>query len=76
VLRNHSLRVEITLVRIEITVVSVVITFVRVKITLCVMKSYAACGNHTLRVEITLLCDVHTHTVMNTRTNVISERKM
>jgi hypothetical protein len=34
--RNHTLRVEITLVRlvrVEVTVVSVVITFVRVKIT-------------------------------------------
>jgi hypothetical protein len=34
------------------------------------------CQNHTLHVEITLLCDVHTHTEMNTRTNVISERKV
>jgi hypothetical protein len=34
------------------------------------------CQNHTLRAEITLLCDVHTHTVMNTRTSVISERKV
>jgi hypothetical protein len=34
------------------------------------------CHNHTLRVEITLLCDVHTNTVMNTRTNIISERKV
>jgi predicted nuclease of restriction endonuclease-like RecB superfamily len=35
-----------------------------------------SCQKHTLRVEITLLCDVHTHTVMNTRTGVISERKV
>jgi hypothetical protein len=34
------------------------------------------CQNHTLRVEITLVCDVHTHTMMNTRTRVISERKV
>jgi hypothetical protein len=34
------------------------------------------CQNHTLRVEITLVCDVHTHTVMNTRTSVISEIKV
>jgi hypothetical protein len=34
------------------------------------------CQNRTLRVEITLLCDVHTHTVMNTRTSVISKRKV
>jgi hypothetical protein len=33
------------------------------------------CQNHTLSVEITLLCDFHTHCVMNTRTNVISELK-
>jgi hypothetical protein len=32
--------------------------------------------NHTLRVEITLLCDVHTHTVMNTRMNVIFTRSV
>jgi hypothetical protein len=34
------------------------------------------CQKPTLRVEITLLCDVHTHSVMNTRTSVISERKV
>jgi hypothetical protein len=33
------------------------------------------CKDHTLRVEITLVCDVHTHTVINTRTSVIT-RKM
>jgi hypothetical protein len=30
----------------------------------------------SLRVEITVVCDVHTHTVMNTRTSVISKRKV
>jgi hypothetical protein len=45
--KNHTLRVEITLVRFEITVVRSVITFVRVKITmhvkvtLCVYKSHS-----------------------------------
>jgi hypothetical protein len=34
------------------------------------------CQTRTMRVEITLLCDVHTYTVMNTRTSVISERKL
>jgi hypothetical protein len=34
------------------------------------------CQNHTLRVEITPLCDVYTHIVINTRTNVISARKV
>jgi hypothetical protein len=34
------------------------------------------CQNHTLRVEITLVCDVHTHTVMNTRTSVIYLRRV
>jgi hypothetical protein len=34
------------------------------------------CQNHTLRVEITLVCDAHTHTVMNTRTSVTFERKV
>jgi hypothetical protein len=48
-------------VRVEIRVVSVVIRFVlfncilRVEITLCVCKSHSACGNYTLRVEITLV---------------------
>jgi hypothetical protein len=32
--------------------------------------------NHNPPVEITLLCEFHTHTVMNKRTNVISERKV
>jgi hypothetical protein len=32
--------------------------------------------NHTLRVEITLVCDVHTHNVVNTGTSVISEHKV
>jgi hypothetical protein len=31
------------------------ITLVRVEITLCVLKSHSACGNHTLRAEITLV---------------------
>jgi hypothetical protein len=34
------------------------------------------CQKHTLRVEITLVCDVHTYTVMNSRTSVISESKV
>jgi hypothetical protein len=34
------------------------------------------CLNHSLRVEKTLLWDFHTHTVKNSRTNVISERKV
>jgi hypothetical protein len=34
------------------------------------------CQNHTLRVEITLVCDVYMHAVMNTRTSVIYERKV
>jgi hypothetical protein len=34
------------------------------------------CQNHILRVEITLLCDFYTPTVMNTRRSVFSECKM
>jgi hypothetical protein len=34
------------------------------------------CQNHTLCVEIILVYDVHMHSVMDTRTSVISERKM
>jgi hypothetical protein len=45
-----------------LTRMSVIMTLIRVKTT--------------LRVEITLVCDVHTHTVMNTRTSVISEHKV
>jgi hypothetical protein len=44
-------------VRVEITVVITLVRLnikLRVKITLCVLKSHSACGNYTLRVEITL----------------------
>jgi hypothetical protein len=33
------------------------------------------CQNHTLCVEITLVCDFHTHSVINTRTSVILNAK-
>jgi hypothetical protein len=51
---NHTLRVVIALVHIKITLIRVKITLVRDNITLCVWKLHYACGNYTMRVEITL----------------------
>jgi hypothetical protein len=48
----------------------------RMSVIMTLKKDTHTCQNHTLRVEITLVCDVHTHTVMNTRTSVIYERKV
>jgi hypothetical protein len=48
----------------------------RMSLIMTLMRVIYTCQNCTLRVEITLLCEVHTHTVLNTRTSLISERKV